>query len=56
MSPKPGAKEKILNLLEVSGFKPVTIAFFEPPGKIEGAVYTPSQKTAEKINAIFFIL
>ncbi len=53
MLPKPGAKEKILNLLEAGGFRPEKIAFFEPPGKIEGAVYTPSLKAVKKINTLY---
>lgn len=53
MLPGAGAKEKILALLEAGGFKPEAIALFEPPGKIEGAVYTPSLKTADKIKKLY---
>lgn len=53
MLPKPGSKEKILGLLEDAGFKPESIALFEPPGKMEGAVYTPSAKAAEKVKSLY---
>lgn len=48
-----GSKEKILGFLEAGGFKSEAIALFEPPGRIEGAVYTPSLKTAEKIKKLY---
>lgn len=53
MLPHPGAKEKILGILESGGFKPEAIAFFEPPGKLEGAVYTPLLNTAKKIQHLY---
>lgn len=53
MPPKPESKKKILELLESAGFKPEAIALFEPPGKMEGAVYTPSEKKAKKVQGLY---
>lgn len=53
MPPKPSSKEKIIGLLESAGFRPEAIALFEPPGKMEGAVYTPYAKIAEKIHNLY---